>query len=81
MRECEVKVPQSVLSAHAGQDEHGREWYWPCGAGPVAACRALARHGYAQEETGLCDGCKSHEAGTEVPVFVLADGVRLVLRR
>jgi hypothetical protein len=76
----EIKVPRSVLSSITHCDDDGSQWAWPHGSGAIASLRSLVRRGLASETTGECEGCRSHRAGTNVPVFHIFDGVDLRAR-
>lgn len=72
-----VLVPRSVISSITHTEDDGSQWAWPHGAGAIASLRALVRRGLASETTGECEGCHSHRAGTQVPVFHIFAGVDL----
>jgi hypothetical protein len=71
-----LKVPTSVLKAITSFEDDGSQWAWPHGS-VISAYRRLVRKGLAEETTGICEGCKTHRSGTEVPVFRILPGVDL----
>ena len=75
-----VLVPSSVVRSITHTEDDGSQWAWPRGAGAITSLRALVKRGLASETTGICEGCSSHRAGHEVPVFHIFEGVDLKSR-